>query len=105
VKNFIRIFIRSLVFTLAGMIGCTASLTGGGTVRLGVSNANYLEISHTVDGDKAGKTSEAELEINKTILDAVLPSRSSEPSADDPGNIPGDLDTDGNPDPSGLPTP
>lgn len=67
------------LFCLIGLLGCTATLTGGGTIRVGMSNDNFLEVSHTVDGDKEGKVAESQLEIDQTILDAVLPSPADDP--------------------------
>jgi hypothetical protein len=50
--------------------GCT--LAGAGTLRIGMTNSNFLEVGTNVDGDKEGKT--ASIKIDQTIMDALLPS-------------------------------
>lgn len=65
-----------LVVVVLFLTGCSLTLTGGGEMSIGMRNDNFLVLRHTVDGDKVGKESEAQLAIDQTVLDAILPSSS-----------------------------
>lgn len=40
---------------------------------MGMENSNFLTLKHTVDGDKEGKEAKSQLELDKSLLEMVLP--------------------------------
>ena len=63
--------ILALPFAIA-TTGCSMTLTGGGELGFGMRNDNFFVLKHTVDGDKEGKEAKSSVEIEKSILEAVL---------------------------------
>ena len=66
------------------LAGCNIPLEGGGEMSIGMRNDNFLVLRQTVDGDKEGKTSNAGLVIDRTVLDAFLPSPSDDEDVEAP---------------------
>ncbi len=80
-----------LVAILMGLfgLGCTVTLTGGGELSIGMRNDNFLVLRHTVDGDKEGKESESNLDVDPVLKSLI---GGSPPAPEDYGS---DEDSDG----------
>jgi hypothetical protein len=61
-----------LIVGLCTATGCSIPLAGGGEIGIGYRSQSTVLLYSTVDGDKQDATSRASLEVNQSILEAVL---------------------------------
>lgn len=60
-----RLMTALVTTLLSGCLGtgCTATLTGGGELSIGMRNDNFLTLRHSVDGDKRDIQSVSNLDV------------------------------------------
>jgi hypothetical protein len=77
-------------FCLTGLLGCGIPMMGGGEVYIGIVD-NMLKIGHRVDKDLEGVTAKIALEVEASVLEAILGTNDepndevSSPGSTDPG--------------------
>ena len=64
---------------LVSLAGCSIPFMGGGKLSIGYSSTTEVYMEHTVDGDKEGVEARAGLEINQSVLEALIGSDEPDP--------------------------
>ena len=64
---------------LIALTGCTVNMMGAAKYGVGYSSTGEAYVYHEVDGDKQDKTAESKLELDQSILDAIIGSDDPDP--------------------------
>ena len=67
---------------LIALTGCSIPLVGGGKLSIGYSSTTEVYVEHTVDGDKEGVEAGAGVEVNQSVLEAIIGSSDPDPEPD-----------------------